>query len=487
MKKFYLLAFMSIIACITKMQAYDFTAPDVNGNTIYYNYLGGDSVEISNNGSGGTYSGDIVVSNTVQNGTETYRVTAIGSNAFSNCTLTSLDLAESIVEIKSGAFLQCKLPSELVFPNVRIIEWRAFYGSNSINKLSLPRLQTASADAIYGSYDLKEIILSDEMESLTGCTRFLGSDITLTDVHLPVKLKDIPAECFRACWCLQRIELPDSLETIGKDAFLGCIWLQTITIPKNVKSIGDTFICGRSMNWGGAWSDYSRFGGDYVNGIAPNNANSNKLSSIYFKGLTPPQVTATTFANIIKDNVTCYVPEEALDTYKADTLYLNAFKEIVGYHVGDSEVDNITSSTATLKWIPDSTVFQYDINVYTADKLFAHYVVDGNGQIIPSQSFAPSIYKQKLDTTVSSTDYFVITLSGLSAGTDYNYTIDGTNSESAPIYHEEGSFTTLNDNEEGFLDAISNEERKPCKILRNGQIYILRGDKTYTLQGQEVK
>ena len=75
----------------------------------------------------------------------------------------------------------------------------------------------------------------------------------------------------------------------------------------------------------------------------------------------------------------------------------------------------------------------------------------------------------------------------MSAGTNYTYTIDGTNAQSAPIYHEEGSFTTLNDNEEGFLDAIPNEERKPRKILRNGQIYVLRGEKTYTLQGQEVK
>ena len=30
-------------------------------------------------------------------------------------------------------------------------------------------------------------------------------------------------------------------------------------------------------------------------------------------------------------------------------------------------------------------------------------------------------------------------------------------------------------------------DNTPTKILRNGQIYILRGDKTYTLQGQEMK
>ena len=37
------------------------------------------------------------------------------------------------------------------------------------------------------------------------------------------------------------------------------------------------------------------------------------------------------------------------------------------------------------------------------------------------------------------------------------------------------------------IDVIKSESAKTTKLLRNGQILILRGDKTYTLQGQEVK
>jgi len=37
------------------------------------------------------------------------------------------------------------------------------------------------------------------------------------------------------------------------------------------------------------------------------------------------------------------------------------------------------------------------------------------------------------------------------------------------------------------IDGIYSNKPSAIKILRNGQIYILRGDKTYTLQGQEVK
>lgn len=39
---------------------------------------------------------------------------------------------------------------------------------------------------------------------------------------------------------------------------------------------------------------------------------------------------------------------------------------------------------------------------------------------------------------------------------------------------------------EGIEDIYS-DSLTPTKILNNGQILILRGDKTYTLQGQEVK
>ena len=37
------------------------------------------------------------------------------------------------------------------------------------------------------------------------------------------------------------------------------------------------------------------------------------------------------------------------------------------------------------------------------------------------------------------------------------------------------------------IDGIYSNKPSAIKILRNGQIYIIRGDKTYTLQGQEVK
>lgn len=67
-------------------------------------------------------------------------------------------------------------------------------------------------------------------------------------------------------------------------------------------------------------------------------------------------------------------------------------------------------------------------------------------------------------------------------GNDYFAYYNGTNQIYKLTLVKEGySGTTTS------IEGVSPEEVKATKILRDGQIYILRGDKTYTLQGQEME
>ena len=67
-------------------------------------------------------------------------------------------------------------------------------------------------------------------------------------------------------------------------------------------------------------------------------------------------------------------------------------------------------------------------------------------------------------------------------GNDYFAYYNGTNQIYKLTLVKEGySGTTTS------IEGVSPEEMKATKILRDGQIYILRGDKTYTLQGQEME
>ena len=80
---------------------------------------------------------------------------------------------------------------------------------------------------------------------------------------------------------------------------------------------------------------------------------------------------------------------------------------------------------------------------------------------------------------------FSFTVTGLENGTSYDLTITSKDNNGGTLDTKTVSFTTTGD-EQGIEDVLSDQVQN-TKILRNGQIFILRGDKTYTLQGQEVK
>ena len=84
------------------------------------------------------------------------------------------------------------------------------------------------------------------------------------------------------------------------------------------------------------------------------------------------------------------------------------------------------------------------------------------------------------------------TLTNLDAGTVYKYRVYGKVGDQY-YYGAEQSFATQGEYEgddSEAIEEISSDQvpsTKAQKILRNGQIFILRGDKTYTLQGMKVK
>ena len=78
------------------------------------------------------------------------------------------------------------------------------------------------------------------------------------------------------------------------------------------------------------------------------------------------------------------------------------------------------------------------------------------------------------------------TVTGLSSNTQYGYRVVTKDENDALIASYSGEFTTTGEDEPtGFGNTTM--ETKISKILRDGQIFILRGEKVYTIQGQEIK
>ena len=453
-------------------------------------------------------------------------ITRIGASAFDGCNaLSSLTIPDGVTSIGDHAFSCCWSLGTMVIPNS--VTSIGDYAFNMVQNVAYNGSATGSpwgAKSVNGYVEDYLVYADSSKQNLLACY------VTATNVVIPGSVTTIGPDAFAFCDSLPTVEIPNSVNSIEDRAFWSCNSMKSIVIPSSVTSIGNNVInfCRNLtsivIDAGNATYDSRDHCNAIIhtashtlldgckNTIIPNSITSiggraffscydltsitipkgvssigvyafngcSALDTVVCKAVVPPAPEAGPFENISATAI-LFVPYESIEAYKTISEYANNFAEIKGF----SEVEDITDSTATLKWLSDTAVVQYDITIYQDETPFAHYVVDGDGLVVSSQRFAPSIYQQQLDTTKSSTDYYVITLNGLTAGTDYNYDINGADDNNAPIYHEEGVFTTTNT--EGFIDAIPSESKRAHKILHNGHFYILRDDKTYTLTGQEVK
>ena len=109
-------------------------------------------------------------------------------------------------------------------------------------------------------------------------------------------------------------------------------------------------------------------------------------------------------------------------------------------------------------------------------------IFNANGQLTSIAFNAPARNNAPQQTQTAG---FAFTVTGLNSGTNYDLVMTSKNSNGETIQTKTVSFTTTGNAQS--VENILGGNAQSTKILRNGQLYILRGEKTYTLQGQEVK
>ena len=95
----------------------------------------------------------------------------------------------------------------------------------------------------------------------------------------------------------------------------------------------------------------------------------------------------------------------------------------------------------------------------------------------------PALYEEDEEEPTQFAEYYSFTITGLSANTTYYFVRQSLNGTDV-IDEENGTFETLSSTE--GIEKI-NDASAPIKVISNGGIFIKQGDKTYTLQGQEVR
>ena len=462
-------------------QSYDFyhivPVSGSSGNTVdtlFCRQLGADSASIVAFRRQGGW-GQLGIADTVfipsqvkHNVTEdTYRVTAVGDSVFLGMNaMTHISLPVTLNKIGTAAFANCSALKNVTLHDViTFIGEQAFMNCKTMDSLLLPaNLKTVKSQAFSGCIGLKYLSLGTGIKSVGG-NAFNGCT-GLTFVQIPPQVTLISAYAFAFCHNIKQIVLGDNITEISTWAFGWSNITNRLYLPGKIKTIrSNAFL-------------------------------ADKIPAVYCPTDVLPTFENNAFRNAVID--TLYVPDESVEAYR-NASFAGLFNHIVGMNYGQSKVENLTTETAAIKWFPnDNPVAEYHISVYLSDELFAEYRADGEGNWISgvrydtiSQSGSPvriDPARMPMDTTVSTTEYYVLTLNDLTMHTEYTYTINGTNTIGETVYHENGAFTTL---EERIDDAIVSQSIdrvcRPEKFYRDGQICIRVGNRLYNLFGALLK
>lgn len=230
MKRVFTLLFAVLLVVTARSTGFDREHPSqyhamIDG--VYY-YFYGDEAEVTydsqvvSDDSYASYSGDVVIPESVTYNNVTYRVTRIGYAAFLQCNdISSLTLPNSITTIEKGAFLKCQIATPLIIPqSVNSIGW--------FDDAKIPAIIVDDNNKVYDSRDNCNAIIETSSNKLI---------VGIATSVIPNSVTKIEEWAFRQCTGLTAIEIPNSVTWIGDYAFSGCTGLTSIEIPNSVKTI----------------------------------------------------------------------------------------------------------------------------------------------------------------------------------------------------------------------------------------------------------
>ena len=237
MKRTLLLALLlSVTASAFALEA------EING--LWYDLVGNEASVIQYK-NGVTYSGNIVIPETVKYNGNSYSVTSImdGSydydGAFYHCSgLTSVTIPNSVTSIGGNAFYGCSgLTSVTIGNSVTSIGSFAFYDCNSLTSVTIGNSVTSIGGfAFYGCNSLTSVTIPNSVTSIGGQAFMYCSG--LTSVTIPNSVTSIGSYAFYGCSGLTSVTIPNSVTGIGQGTFYNCSGLTSVSIPDGVTSIG---------------------------------------------------------------------------------------------------------------------------------------------------------------------------------------------------------------------------------------------------------
>jgi len=335
--------------------------------------------------------------------------------------------------------------------------------------------------------DDKDLTLPNSVQGSSysiGSNAFRGNTV-LRSVSIPNNVTGINAYAFFGCTNLSSISLPNSVEYIEQRAFGACTNLTFASIGNGVTNIEtqafaecrlEEIVFGSNLKVIGSYA----FAG---NGTYGSNDNDFKCSikTITCYSMRPPTVAENAFY-LMPYKTIVYVPADYLTYYQVHDAW--GLYDVRPLGATSEETDKVkvepSANTADVVWPAVDGAYTYELVIKDKQgNVICTLIFNANGQLTSIAFSAPA-----RDNSTQASG-FSFTVTGLEEGTTYDLTITAKDSNGQTLQTTSQTFTT--EGVTGVAQITNNHSQMPNKVLRNGQLFILRGDKTYTIQGQEVR
>lgn len=167
-------------------------------------------------------------------------VTVIGSNAFRGSSLVSVDIPSNVKTIGDSAFRECQnLSSVTVDEGVETIEQNAFRACTSLTSIALPAsIGEVGAAAFFECTKMTGAAFAPGSKQVKLGDNLFTQCYYLLNVTLPTNIDRIREGMFQDCLMLAGVEIPQGAESIEASAFASCSSMSVVIIPDSVTTIG---------------------------------------------------------------------------------------------------------------------------------------------------------------------------------------------------------------------------------------------------------